>query len=205
MKFHINLQTILKVQSRENLTIFRSERPANTAPDLPHEIPSLPRRRMTAVMDRISTKILNELPGRDKERPSRPAPKDERQPAADHWTRPILLERTAYLGKMARYGQGSAIETIKEYPGHCAMLWFRRRNSDAEVDESAAHILFVLDGRATLVTGGTRIDTTSIGGGVSHPLRPGDVVHIPATQPYQLLLEGENTVACLVFRIQESP
>ncbi len=86
---------------------------------------------MTAGMDRISTKILNELLGPDKEMPPRPASKDQRQPAADHWTRPILLERAAYLGKLARYGQGSASETIKQYPGHCAMLCFRSRNSDA--------------------------------------------------------------------------
>ena len=161
-------------------------------------------------MDQISGKILKELLGPDKELPPRPAPKDERQATVDHWTRPILLERATYLGKLARYGQGSASETIKEYPQHSAMLWFRSRSGDAEVDESSAHIVYVLDGRATLVTGGTlaastRISTGGIRGGVSHPLRPGDVVHIPAGQPYQLLVEGENSVTCLALRVQEHP
>jgi len=155
-------------------------------------------------MDRISAKILNEMMGVDKELPPRPAPKEERQAAADHWTRPILLERAAYLGKLARYGQGWASETIKEYPQHCVMLWFRSRDSDAEVSESAAHILYVLDGKATLATGGTRIGAAGIRGGTSHPLRPGDVVHIAAGQPYQLLVEGENTVTCLVLKVQEN-
>ena len=159
-------------------------------------------------MDRISGKILSELLGPDKEPAPRPAPKNERQATADHWTRPILLERAAYLARLARYGEGSASETVKEYPQHSAMLWFRSRSGDAEVDESSAHILFVLDGRATVVTGGTLAPSTGVGaggmrGGANRSLRPGDVVHIPAGQPYQLRLEGENTVTCLVIRVQE--
>jgi len=42
----------------------------------------------------------------------------------DHWSPAILLERGAYLKKMAKFGDGSASETLREYPQHFAMLSF---------------------------------------------------------------------------------
>ena len=166
-------------------------------------------------MDRVSAKILNELLGVEREVPQRPAPRSEQQGAADHWTRPILLERAAYLAKLAKYGEGSASETIKEYPQHCAMLSFRSRDGEAEVHENFADIFIVLEGCATLVIGGTLAGSrqiapgemrgASVEGGARYQLRVGDVVHVSAGQPHQLLVRGENTIACLVVKVQENP
>lgn len=41
-------------------------------------------------------------------------------------------------------------------------------------------------------------------GGSRRELRAGDVVHIAAGTPYQLLLAGERTLGCLVIRIKET-
>src|SRR5579864_6462517 len=106
-------------------------------------------------MDGISAKILKELLGAEKELPIRPVSRGEQPAAADHWTRPILMERAAYLAKLAKYSEGSATETIKEYPQHSVMLSFRSRNSEAEMHEHFAHIFLVLNGNATLLCGGT--------------------------------------------------
>ena len=73
----------------------------------------------------------------------------------DHWQPHILLERAAYLRKLARAGSGSASETLREYPQHAAMLSFRGRSGEAEVHEKFADVFYVLAGEATLVTGGT--------------------------------------------------
>jgi len=160
-------------------------------------------------MDRIAAKILNELFGVEKELPA-PAPKAEPRNAADHWTRPILLERGAYLGKLAKYGEGSASETIKEHPQYSVLLSVRSRSGEAEVHENFAHIFLVLDGSATLVSGGTLAGTThnspgEIRGGVRCELRSGDVAHVPAGQPHQFLVGGEKAVTCLVVKVQETP
>jgi len=160
-------------------------------------------------MDRVAAKILNELLGVEKELPA-PAPKAQPRNAADHWTRPILLERAAYLGKLARYGEGSASETIKEHPQYSAMLSVRSRSGEAEVHENFAHLYFVLDGSATLVSGGTLVGSTQNGpgeirGGVRCELRAGDVAHVPAGQPHQFLVGGEKAVTCLVIKVQETP
>ena len=65
----------------------------------------------------------------------------------------MLLERAAYLRKLARAGDGQASETLHEYPQHRAMLSFRSRNGEVEVHEKWADLFFVMAGAATLVTG----------------------------------------------------
>jgi quercetin dioxygenase-like cupin family protein len=141
------------------------------------------------------------------------APKTQKRSPVDHWTPAILLERAAYLRKMARYGNGSASETIREYPQHVAVLSVQSRDSDAESHQSSAHVFYVLAGTATLVTGGTVTHARTVGlqetrgdsieGGTSQELRTGDIVHVPAGIPHQILIAGEKAITCLVVKIQE--
>src|ERR1700722_8913022 len=108
----------------------------------------------------------------------------------DHWSPPVLLERAAYLRKLAKHGDGSASETLKEYPQHCAMLSFLSREGEAEVHEKFADLFGVLAGRATLVTGGVvngartiaagETRGGSIEGGTRQKLRAGGFAHVPA-------------------------
>jgi mannose-6-phosphate isomerase-like protein (cupin superfamily) len=132
----------------------------------------------------------------------------------DHWTPPLLLERAAYLRKLAKHADGSASETLKEYPQHFAMLSFRSRSGEVEVHDRFADLFVVLAGAATLVTGGTvtgaRIVAPgerrgeSIADGASKNLRPGDVAHIPAGTPHQIILKGDETITSLVMKVQEA-
>jgi mannose-6-phosphate isomerase-like protein (cupin superfamily) len=174
-------------------------------------------------MDKIKNQILKEvLPAeKDVAPPVVSAHAKGKKPALhlDHWTSAVLLERAAYLHKLARQGDGSAGETLKEYPQHCAMLSFRSRDGEAEVHENFADVFYVLEGRATLVTGGTVTGARlikpgetrgdSIQGGIEsvarQELRAGDVAHVPAGLPHQMLVAGEQTVTCLVMKVQENP
>ena len=162
-------------------------------------------------MDTLSKQILKEI---DPEPPGPRAPKKDATPHLDHWSPAILLERAAYLRKLAKHSDGTASETLKEYPQHFAMLSFRNRSGEAEVHERFADLFVVLSGAATLVTCGTvagaRIVAsgetrgTAIEGGTKQSLRPGDVAHVPAGTPHQMLLQGEDTVTCLVLKVQEA-
>lgn len=164
-------------------------------------------------IDRVSAQILRAVLGDEPApKPVRHAPADAA--AADHWTQPVLLERAAYLRKLARAGDGQASETLREYPQHRAMLSFRSRNGEVEVHEKWADLFYVMAGAATLVTGGavcgarviapgeTRGD--SIEGGTAQELRAGEFVHVPAGTPHQFLVSAERTVTCLVMKIQEA-
>jgi mannose-6-phosphate isomerase-like protein (cupin superfamily) len=140
-------------------------------------------------------------------------PKKKRHDPAQHWTPAVLLERAAYLRKLARAGDGSASETIGEFPQHAAMLSFRARSGEVEVHDEWADLFVVLAGAATLVVGGSVIGARVIGpgetrgdaieGGMRQELSAGDVVHVPAGTPHQFLLAGEKTVTSLVMKIKE--
>jgi mannose-6-phosphate isomerase-like protein (cupin superfamily) len=163
-------------------------------------------------IDKVSAQILRAVMGDE------PAPKpahSKHDPAsADHWTQPILLERAAYLRKLARAGDGQASETLREYPQHRVMLSFRSRNGEVEVHEKWADLFYVMAGAATLVTGGTvrgarliapgETRGDSIEEGTAQELRPGEFIHVPAGTPHQFLVSQEKTVTCFVLKIQES-
>jgi mannose-6-phosphate isomerase-like protein (cupin superfamily) len=136
-----------------------------------------------------------------------------RGPGLDHWSPAVLLERGAYLREMARHGDGSAGEMLKEYPQHFTMLSFRSRSGEAEVHERFADVFYVLEGHATLVTGGAVAGARTVGpgemrgdaveGGAHQELRAGDVAHVPAGLPHQMLVAAEETFTAFVIKIQE--
>ena len=162
-------------------------------------------------MDHLARHILKD-PALEEIAPK--APHNSPSNPMDHWSPPILLERAAYLKKMARYGDGSASETLREYPQHSAILSFRSRDGEAEVHQNFADLFFVLAGTATLVTGGivtnpravepgeTRGD--SIEGGMRQELKTGDLAHVPAGLPHQMLVAVEKAVTCFVMKIKEA-
>jgi len=160
-------------------------------------------------MDLMSRAILKDV-NLDEVSPKASGPKS----LVDHWSPAVLLERAAYLRKLARHGDGSASETLKEYPQHCAMLSFRSRDGEAEVHDKFADLFCVLAGKATLVTGGVVSDARtiapgetrgrSIEGGTRQTLRAGDMAHVPAGTPHQMLVKAEDTFTALVMKVQEA-
>lgn len=160
-------------------------------------------------MERIPENILRAVMGEE----PKPPKKKKRNDPAQHWTTAVLLERTAYLRKLARAGDGQASETIGEYSQHKAMLSFRARSGEAEVHEEWADLFVVLAGAATMVVGGTVVAARetapgetrgdAIEGGIRQEIRAGDVVHIPAKTPHMVLLSGDKSIASLVIKIRE--
>jgi mannose-6-phosphate isomerase-like protein (cupin superfamily) len=165
-------------------------------------------------MDDFSKAILKELLPSEKLPPA-PKGKRARRDALDHLAAPILLERAAYLKRLARAGDGSASEVLKEYPQHAIHLLVRSRNGGAEQHARFADLFFVIDGRAALLTGGTIADARTIApgevrgsvveGGVQQELRTGDLAHVPAGLPHQMLVAGDKFVTCLVVKIEQDP
>lgn len=163
-------------------------------------------------IDKLSAQILRTVVG-DEPAPKPAGSKHPKPGAADHWTHAILLERAAYLRKLASAGDGSAGETLREYPQRRAMLSFRSRDGEVEVHEKFADLFCVLSGAATLVTGGAVVGARqtgpgetrgdSIEGGARQELRLGDVAHVPPGTPHQFLISSDKTVTCFVLKIQE--
>jgi mannose-6-phosphate isomerase-like protein (cupin superfamily) len=133
---------------------------------------------------------------------------------SDHWTAAQLLERAKHLQELAAKGEGSASETLEKYPHHYTMLAFRQKSGGGELHQNFADIFFILDGNATVVTGGSVVDQkesgpgeirgASVQGGNRQEVKAGDVVHIPAGMPHQTLVAEGQTVTYFVVKVEES-
>lgn len=119
------------------------------------------------------------------------------------------------LSLLAQKAKASGLSgaTLGDYTTHSIKLSLRTRSGGAEVHAHYDDIFFVTEGRATLVTGGTVLDgKTSADGetsgnkiqdGTSQIIVKGDVVHIPAGTPHQLLLDGE-VFSAIVIKVKEA-
>jgi mannose-6-phosphate isomerase-like protein (cupin superfamily) len=133
---------------------------------------------------------------------------------SDHWTPTQLLERAKHLQQLAANGDGSASETLEKYPHHYTMLAFRSHDGGGELHKDYADLFYILEGHGTLRTGGEvvgakttapgEIRGASVKGGSEQELRAGDVVHVPAGTPHQMLVASGDTVTYFVVKIQEN-
>lgn len=108
---------------------------------------------------------------------------------------------------------GSVGETLEKYPGSFTMLTVRNTSGGAELHEHYADIFFVVDGEATLTSGGTVVDAkttapgeirgSSVSGGVEQKLGKGDVVHISPNTPHQLSIQQGKSFTYFVVKVKE--
>ena len=106
-----------------------------------------------------------------------------------------------------------ASEPLGSFGNHNLMIIHREGGGQAEYHEKQADLFIVQSGEATLIVGGTVVDpkTTepneirgpSIKDGVSKHLGPGDVVHIAAKTPHQLMLDAGKQITYAVMKVNE--
>jgi mannose-6-phosphate isomerase-like protein (cupin superfamily) len=98
-----------------------------------------------------------------------------------------------------------------DFGNHTIQIAHRDANGRVEVHQNKADVIVVQTGGATLVTGGEVVDPVSIGpseiggssikGGVSRTLAPGDVVEIPAGVPHQFFLAPGTQITYLIVKV----
>jgi mannose-6-phosphate isomerase-like protein (cupin superfamily) len=130
----------------------------------------------------------------------------------DTYSPDTLMDMEKALAQKAE-ASGLASETIKKYSTDYTMLAFRSQSGKPELHEKFADFYFVLDGSATLVSGGQIVNakTTapgevrgdSIQDGKETKLKKGDIVHIPADIPHQLTLAKGDTFQYFIIKVQE--
>jgi uncharacterized RmlC-like cupin family protein len=109
--------------------------------------------------------------------------------------------------------QKVASETIATEGNRLFMIAHREGSGQAEWHERQADVMFISTGQVTMVYGGTMVDATttaagemrgpSIRGGTEAKLGPGDVLHIPAKVPHQMLLAPGAQVTYFVTKVVE--
>ena len=104
-----------------------------------------------------------------------------------------------------------ASEQLQKFGNHLAMIAHREGDGEAEVHDTQADLFVVQGGEATLVVGGemeggktTAPGETrgpSIKGGDRRKIAAGDVVHIPARIPHQLLIASGQKFTYFVLKV----
>ncbi len=90
------------------------------------------------------------------------------------------------------------LDRVATWGNHALLAIRREGDGEAEVHDTQVDVIFVTSGEGTLIVGGTVVDPRSSGpgeirgksikGGVSKKMSPGDVIHIPAKVPHQMLV-----------------
>ena len=111
------------------------------------------------------------------------------------------------------YAQKVATQQLGKWGNHLLMVAHREGPGEAELHEKQVDIFMVQTGEATLKVGGTVVNpkTTapgevrgpSINGGEDKKLAAGDVVHIPANIPHQLLVDPGKQVTYAVVKVDQ--
>jgi mannose-6-phosphate isomerase-like protein (cupin superfamily) len=112
---------------------------------------------------------------------------------------------------LAKKQSSFASEDLDRYGNHYFMLAHRQATGSAEVHEHEADVFVIESGHASLVSGGKivaphtqkpgEIRGTSISGGEQHPVAQGDVIHIPAGVPHQLIIPKGTPFTYFVIKV----
>ena len=92
------------------------------------------------------------------------------------------------------------------------MLANRRGAGEVEVHEKTNHIFIIMEGEATIVTGGTLVGArqtapgqtraTSVEGGTTYHLSKGDVITVPAKTPHWFKDVPTKTIAYYAINLE---
>ncbi len=120
-------------------------------------------------------------------------------------------ELTAMQKQLAEKKARFSAKDLKQYGNHYTMLAYRPETGSSEIHQHEADILIIEEGEATLITGGRmmgghvqkagELRGTSIEGGERRPLKTGDIVHIPAGVPHQILISRGQPLTYFVLKV----
>jgi mannose-6-phosphate isomerase-like protein (cupin superfamily) len=101
------------------------------------------------------------------------------------------------------------------FANHLLQISHRDKNGEVEVHQTKTDVMVIQSGEATLLYGGegvgmhviapNELHGTTIKGGSSRRLTPGDVVHIPPGVPHQFILAPGETITYFLVKITDSP
>jgi mannose-6-phosphate isomerase-like protein (cupin superfamily) len=107
--------------------------------------------------------------------------------------------------------QKVATQSLANFGNHSAMVAYRQGSGQVELHVQVADVFVVESGEGTVVVGGKIIGgkTTapgevrgaSIEGGSKHPVAAGDIVHIPADTPHQMLVDSGKQITYFVVKV----
>jgi len=124
-----------------------------------------------------------------------------------------LEKKGAAMFPDAAKNNGYTAQNFETYPGSTTQLSVRTASGGGELHKRWQDNFFVVSGEATEITGGRVVDAKEttpgeirgprVEGGESHILRKGDVLHIAANTPHQMILAPGATLVYYVVKVEE--
>jgi len=131
---------------------------------------------------------------------------------AEIFSSQAIRTQLAGLAEKAKQS-GSSGSTLGDYTSHALKLSSRTASGGAEVHAHFDDVIVVTEGSATLITGGTVVAPqtgadgetkgTSIQNGSSQKISVGDIIHIPAGTPHQMLINSGVLFSAFVVKVKE--
>ena len=133
------------------------------------------------------------------------------QTSAVTYSRQELVQLADQMHEQMKNSPSVGIGLFEKRLGSSTILAFRDKDGKAELHQQFEDVFVVLRGRATLVTEGTitnpvttapgEIRGAAIQQGSRRDLKEGDIVHIPAATPHQLLLPPAASFTYFVVKV----
>ncbi len=128
------------------------------------------------------------------------------------WKAADLKGYTATLAPKASGDQKLATQSLGNFgPTHNAVMVYRAANGEAEYHETAADFTIIEAGAGDLIVGGTVKDArvtgpgeirgSSVEGGTTYRVEPGDIINIPAKTTHQMTVPPGGSVTYMVVKV----
>ncbi len=124
-----------------------------------------------------------------------------------------LLQMVTEMREQAKKSTDAGTGILEKRLDANTLVAFRDRDGKGEQHQQFQDVFFILQGTATLVTGGTvsnptttapgEIRGSAVQDGTRRKLQEGDVVHIPANIPHQMLLDAGSSITYFVVKIPQ--
>ena len=115
------------------------------------------------------------------------------------------------LRSQAQAGNGIATAYLAQYPNHYAQLIVRTRSGEVEIHQQFDEMVIMLDGTAKVITGGTpqnphsvrpgELRSSSVSGGTPIAMATGNILHLVAGTPHQVILSPGSFVAYVDVKV----
>ena len=122
-----------------------------------------------------------------------------------------IMQMAEPLHAEAKSSNGTATKILEQFPEYYTMLVYREKTGEVEVHQKFVDVMMIVDGSATLVTGGSgeNMKVTKPGeqrgsdivGGSSVSLAKGVVARVPAGVPHQVLLQPGEKITYFVVKV----
>jgi len=116
---------------------------------------------------------------------------------------------TSLAPKMS--AQKVATQLLANYGNHVLIVLHREGTGEAEFHKTQADTMVVQSGEASIIVGGTLVDAkpsgqneirgSSIQGGETRSLGPGDIVHIPSNTGHQVVVRDGKQITYAIIKV----